>query len=556
MAEKNYKELYLAEKRRNEELGILNSIIAQITQCSDLSRVLRSAVDMVMKHVGFTSASVLIINEQQDELVLHSHISYPAEYILTTSTFGYKRGMGLMGLAWEHSAPVYCEDLTKDARNLRRDDMAHAGYRTGLFIPLIYRGTTLGVLELLSKSKKKPTSQEMDFLNAACSELAIALDYQSSYRGSMAREMDLAAKIEEIKVMNEIDRLVLHGPESSEGDGMEFLNHLTHIFRRLIPCDKACFYMVDWKRKGFVLSAGRGCSADREELISFEQTNLTQVIEAGMVISRPDLTIEKKLLPFDQKILERGFCSDIRIPLVYKGRLMGVLSLASQRIGGFTPNHLQMAEKLSARASVALSIQEAYSNIRELFISTTKALSSALAEKDTYAKGHSERVSVLATQLGKELRLDGNTLNNLMLAALLHDIGKIGIPDTILNKPGRLDKDEYSVVKEHPLKSVKILESINHLKDILDDVLYHHESFDGNGYPKGLKGKDIPIGARIIKICDTFDAMTSPRPYRDAMPTEDALTEIRRYSGLQFDPDFSNTFLPMQIKDSATVLQD
>lgn len=413
---------------------------------------------------------------------------------------------------------------------------------------MIYKSTILGVLELLSRSRKRPTSQELDFLQNACSELAIAVDYQMSYRDSMAREMELAARIEEIKVMNEIDRLVLYGSDSNgngSSNGNGFLDHLTHIFRRVIPCDKACLYVVDWKRKGFISSADRDCSADHEELVPFAQTGLTRVVETGVVISRPDLTLEKRLLPFDRKILERGFYSDIRIPLVSKGRLMRVLSLASYRIGGFTLNHLQLAEKLSAQVSIALSNLEAYSNVKELFINTTKALSSALSEKDSFTKGHSERVSGLATSLGKELKLDHDRLNNLVLAALLHDIGKIGIPDNILNKPARLTDDEYFVVKEHPKKSVNIIEPIDHIGGIVDDVLHHHERYDGSGYPKGLRGKDIPIGARIIQLCDTYDAMTSPRPYRESMPPERALMEIKEFSGRQFDPELVKVFLSM-----------
>ncbi|MFQ5956372.1 MAG: HD domain-containing phosphohydrolase [Candidatus Brocadiales bacterium] len=550
MASKNYKELYLEVKKKYEELKIINNIITHITRFSDLNKVSASAMDMVIKHVGLTSASILIINEQQEELVLYSHVGYPAEYIRNIRFSRYKKGTGLVGLAWEHSTPVYCEDLTQDSRNPRREEMGKAGYKSGVYIPLIFKGTTLGVLELLSKSDKNVTLQDLDFLNTVCLELAIALDYQKSYRDAMAREMELAARIEEIKVMNEIDHLVLYGPESNnKGESSGFLDHLTHIFRRVIPCDKACLYTVDCKREGFILSAGWDCSADREEIIPFEETNLTQVIETGMVISRPDLTLERKLMPFDRRIFERGFLSDIRVPLISRGKPVGVLSLASHRVGGFTPNHLKMAEKLSTQVSIALGNIEAYSNVKELYVSSTEALSSALAEKDAFTKGHSLRVSKLATKVGRTLKLDPYRLNNLMLAALLHDIGKIGIPDNILNKRSELSDKEYSVLKSHPQKSVNILEPIEHLRDILNDVLHHHESYDGSGYPNGFRGNDIPLGARIIKLCDAYDAMTTQRPYRDAMSSKQALKEIKKFSGRQFDPEISGVFLSMLTAD-------
>lgn len=543
MLEGNYKELYHRFKKENEELRILNNVLTQVTRSYDLDKLFNYTLDAALKHLMLQAGGILIVEEEQEELVLHTYKGYPTEYALNIRSMRYRRKMGLAGLAWDSCGPIYCQDIENDPRSLRCEEMGRAGYKSGLVIPMIYKGKVLGVMELLSRESKEFTLQEIEFLSTLCSELAIAVDYQRTYRESMAMKMELTARLEEIKVMNEIDRLVLQGSDSSDNG---FLEPLVHLFKRVIPCEKASIYLVDRDKEGFRLGEGWGLNGEGREFIPFRETSLTRTIETGMVDSRPDLTLEKELLPFDKKMLEAGLLSDVKAPLVSNGKVIGVLHLASFRAGGFTQNHLHLTEKLSAQVSVALSSLEAYKDTKAIFIGTTKALASAIEEKDPFTKGHSERVSRLAVEVGKGLELDNNTTNNLMLAALLHDIGKIGVPDKILNKPSHLTREEYNLVKEHTKKGAKILEPISQLKNIIPSVLYHHETFDGKGYPEGLRGRDIPLGARIIKVCDAYDAMTSARPYREAKPKEEAVSEIKKYSGRQFDPEVAQALLSLQ----------
>ncbi|HCD45381.1 MAG TPA: phosphohydrolase [Lachnoclostridium sp.] len=161
---------------------------------------------------------------------------------------------------------------------------------------------------------------------------------------------------------------------------------------------------------------------------------------------------------------------------------------------------------------------------------------SALDAKDPYTAGHSQRVSDMALALLGFLELDKKEIEKIHIAAHLHDIGKIGIPDSVLNKPERLSGEEWAAMKKHPRIGADILSKSRHLKELKDIVLYHHERFDGKGYPEGLRGEKIPLGARIIAICDSIDAMTSDRGYRSAYSMEHCYEEIEKNLGVMYDP--------------------
>ncbi|MBU3143235.1 HD-GYP domain-containing protein [Clostridium sp. CF012] len=173
----------------------------------------------------------------------------------------------------------------------------------------------------------------------------------------------------------------------------------------------------------------------------------------------------------------------------------------------------------------------------EIFHDIIESLVAALEAKDNYTSGHSERVASMSYELSKGFGIKGVDLENIHIAAHLHDIGKIGVPDKVLNKKGKLLPDEWEFIKMHPKIGYNILSKSIRLKYISEIVLYHHERWDGKGYPEGLAGINIPLGARIIAVCDSIDAMTSDRPYRKAMGFEECINEIIINTGLMFAPD-------------------
>jgi len=189
-------------------------------------------------------------------------------------------------------------------------------------------------------------------------------------------------------------------------------------------------------------------------------------------------------------------------------------------------------------AELALKNQEQFNDL-------VKVVMKALNEKDQYTQGHSIRVTEYALRIGEELGLDKEQLRELELASVLHDIGKLGIPDKILKKPGRLTKEEYAIMQEHSVKGEKMLEGIADLEPYKKYVRSHHERYDGFGYPDGLKGKEIPLVSRILFVADTFDAMTSDRPYRKGLSADVSIDEIIRCSGTQFDPLIVEVFVRM-----------
>ncbi len=182
-------------------------------------------------------------------------------------------------------------------------------------------------------------------------------------------------------------------------------------------------------------------------------------------------------------------------------------------------------------------------DLRELFYKTIKLIASALDAKDPYTHGHSLRVTMYSLILAKNLNLDDTTLEEIETAGLLHDIGKIGIPQSILCKPGKLTDEEYEVMKSHPAQAEKMLMGIKKLTVVSNWLRCHHERWDGKGYPNGLKGEEIPISGRIIALADTYDAMTSTRSYRQALSHETAMAEIKRCAGTQFDPVLADLFI-------------
>lgn len=184
-----------------------------------------------------------------------------------------------------------------------------------------------------------------------------------------------------------------------------------------------------------------------------------------------------------------------------------------------------------------------YMDMRHVYMETIQALTNAMEAKDAYTRGHAERVGNYAVKLAKALNLSDKKIENIKNAAILHDIGKIGIDDQILKKPGKLTDEEYKKIKEHPSIGAEILKGVNFLKEVSDIVKHHHERYDGKGYPDGLKGDETPVEAAILSIADVYDAMTSDRPYRKALTKEEALNEIEKNAGIQFNPELAKMFV-------------
>ena len=203
---------------------------------------------------------------------------------------------------------------------------------------------------------------------------------------------------------------------------------------------------------------------------------------------------------------------------------------------------------LDNRINLENKVKEQTDLINSMYVRSIDALIKALEAKDYYTRGHSQRVTIYSVTIAREMGLPGEEIEKLRRAAILHDLGKIGVREVVLNKPGRLTDEEYGEIVRHPEVAIRILEPIPFFQPLLPAILHHHEWFDGRGYPGRLSGDRIPLASRVMAVADTFDAMTSTRAYRKALPVNDANAEIRRCAGTQFDPEIVPIFLSCQTR--------
>ena len=240
----------------------------------------------------------------------------------------------------------------------------------------------------------------------------------------------------------------------------------------------------------------------------------------------------------------------IVIPLKPRDTMLGVIQVCNKKgNSSFSYEDMDLLKILGSQIAFVIQNAELFNNLEKAYLDTLSALTNAIDAKDSYTRGHSDRVTELSVRLAKEAKVESNDLEKIRLGGMLHDIGKIGIPESILNKPGRLDDHEFAVIKSHPVLGVSILGSVEFLQNVVPIIKHHHERYDGKGYPDKLKGNDIPYLARIVSIADTYDAMTTNRPYRKALTIEESLREIERCKGTQFDPELTDLFVQMIRRD-------
>jgi len=238
-----------------------------------------------------------------------------------------------------------------------------------------------------------------------------------------------------------------------------------------------------------------------------------------------------------QKVDFESIRSFLGVPLWTRSRFVGVLCLGGKRTGErFTRDDLSLLSTLGSQAALAIYNAQLYEAREQALLDTIAALAHAIEAKDGYTIQHSENLTGRAVALAQSMGLPPKDVENIRMGAILHDIGKIGIPDAVLNKPGRLTTEEYELMKQHAAIGARIVQSVGALQGVVPIVRYHQERYDGSGYPEGLKGEDIPIGARIIGVVDTYGAMTEDRVYRSTPGHDKAMAELRRLAGQQFDP--------------------
>lgn len=235
--------------------------------------------------------------------------------------------------------------------------------------------------------------------------------------------------------------------------------------------------------------------------------------------------------------------SMICLPVVSKDKLIGVLQAINKINGSFNDYDTELLKALANQVAVAIENAKLYNELKETLYEIVFALADTIEKRDPYTGGHTKRVMDYCVAIGKELGFNKDEIENLKLAAILHDIGKIGIRDAVLLKETHLSEEEFITIKNHTIFGAEILQHVKKLDTIIPGVKYHHERFDGTGYPEELKGDEIPLIARIIAVADTFDAMITDRPYRKGRSFEAAILELKNKAGKQFDPFVVASFI-------------
>lgn len=233
----------------------------------------------------------------------------------------------------------------------------------------------------------------------------------------------------------------------------------------------------------------------------------------------------------------------ICVPVKVKEEVIGVLEAINKQGEDFDQEDLSLLTSLADQVAIALDNARLYQELEDMFFQTAESLADAIEKRDPYTGGHTQRVTSYSLAIAKHLHLSFLEKKWLKIASVLHDIGKIGIEDKILKKPERLNPEEFSTIKRHSDMGAEIIEHIRQLREIVPGVKYHHEQIDGKGYPDGLTGEDIPLLAKIVAVADTYDAMTTDRPYRKALEKEAAIEELRKCSGTQFDGEVVEAFI-------------
>ena len=341
-------------------------------------------------------------------------------------------------------------------------------------------------------------------------------------------------------------------------DKLSILYNISRVISSTLKLDNILKVILDFSVKISGANRGSVMLLDEKENIFFIKAayNLSEKIIGEVTFAKDENTIgwvvkNKKHLYIKDLEKDKRFSKKeeidyklkqlLMVPIIIEGEVKGVINLDNNT--SFTTDIINLLKSFSEQAAVAINNARLYQKIQDSYFEIVKALAQAIEAKDPYTHGHSARVMEYAVLIAQKLGLPEEEIESLRYAAILHDIGKIGVRGIVLNNPNGLTDEEYDEIKKHPLVGEDIIKPIELLQPIRPLIRHHHEWYNGKGYPDGLSGKNIPLGARILVIADAYDAMKFDRPYRKALTEETIIQEFKRGSGIQFEPKIVDIFL-------------
>lgn len=353
--------------------------------------------------------------------------------------------------------------------------------------------------------------------------------------------MDVSRKLGQLDLVHSIGRAM-----NSILDVKELLDQIMEMGRLTMKAAACAVMLVDEERRELVFEVAKGeaGSALQQYRMPIDAGIAGWIATHGEAVIINDVSKDPR--HYRQADQTSGFSTQslIGAPLLTRGKVIGVMEVVNKLDGSdFDKDDLELLNTLASDAAVAIDNASLYRAVLGGYVDTIRALAAAIDAKDPYTRGHSERVTQYSLLAAEALALPREERERLRYAAVLHDVGKIGIDDRILRKPAPLDKDEWEIMCTHVDMGAQIVDNIEFLAGAKPLIRGHHERFDASGYPDGLMGQDIPLGARIIAVADSFDTMTTDRPYRKSPGVDFALNELRRCSGTQFDPEVAEAFI-------------
>jgi len=335
----------------------------------------------------------------------------------------------------------------------------------------------------------------------------------------------------------------------------ELLEYIVKTINKALNTNKIGIFLKEGDRFRLVASHG----LEKVDTIYLENQQLIRWLNKNRAPFVLDTAWQKfSSSEYDKIVKDLGmFGAILVIPLIYKGEVKGVMTLDQKKTDGmiFDIDDIEILNNLGNELAIAIENAELYKRLDDAYMNITRALSIAVEQKEGYTVGHSDNVTKYALLIAKKMGLSQKEIIDITQAAMLHDIGKIGIKDSILSKPGKLNEEEWREMRQHSEKGAKILSPL-HMISVSEIVTHHHERYDGKGYPEGLKGDEIPLGAQILCVADSFDAMVTERPYRDKetkrLTIDEAVEELVKNKGTQFNPKIVDTFIEI-IKENPNI---
>jgi PAS domain S-box-containing protein/putative nucleotidyltransferase with HDIG domain len=445
-------------------------------------------------------------------------------------------GDGLSGWAAQHRQAVRVGDLARDARYVE----VIPGLHSGLYIPLQMADHLVGVISVESEKPDAFSEADERFASTLANQAAIAIENARLHEETIRQ-------VQQLQALHAIDLAI-----SSSFDQQFTLDIVLEHSMKQLDADAACIFLVQPFQQTLKLVVAKGFYGNA---FGVSELKMGNSFAGRAVLERRVIHINNSEQAGETAALakvwtEEGFQSQHIIPLIAKGEVHGVLIVYFRK--PFTPDQawLNLFETLAGQAAIAIDntkmfegLQRANMELAVAYDATIEGWSQAMDLRDKETEGHTQRVTRMAVELAKAMGMNEEELVHVRRGALLHDIGKIGVPDPILLKPDKLTDKEWRIMKQHPQFAYDMLSSISYLRRAVEIPYCHHEKWDGSGYPRGLKGEQIPLAARIFAVADVWDAVTSDRPYRKAWSKEEALKYIREQSGKHFDPQVVEVFL-------------